>query len=174
MCRDFVSIASAPHPPYPQLKFYALKNAHIRVSIASAPHPPYPLKMTPAPNKAVTTVSIASAPHPPYPLHTKRASGLLTGVSIASAPHPPYPLPEVATDHLDSNLFQSHLRPIHPIHPPCKVARDENKWFQSHLRPIHPIHFKMKAFASWYWEVSIASAPHPPYPPLTWSGSYER
>ena len=87
--------------------------------------------------------------------------------------------------------FQSHLRLIHPIHmemmqssldhcasfnricasstlstspvdvPPIAIAV-----FQSHLRLIHPIHKKAAIIALKMCEnVSIASAPHPPYPP---------
>ena len=41
---SWVSIASAPHPPYPLEKQEPVIGQDSGVSIASAPHPPYPLR----------------------------------------------------------------------------------------------------------------------------------
>ena len=86
-------------------------------------------------------------------------------------------------------VFQSHLRPIHPIHRTPILATEPRRLsfnricapstlstvsevslsvskleFQSHLRPIHPIHKGGTCEQSSDCKVSIASAPHPPYP----------
>ncbi len=114
MASGEVSIASAPHPPYPP-HMGIEQYSPVWVSIASAPHPPYPQAVL-RPTRTPRAVSIASAPHPPYPLvpdHALRVSNprfnricapstlstcslithcaCLIPVSIASAPHPPYP-----------------------------------------------------------------------------------
>ena len=87
-------------------------------------------------------------------------------------------------------MFQSHLRPIHPIHKDTPFAVSpfficfnricapftlstqltiapgaSVNGFQSHLRPIHPIHFGFDGCVLSISIVSIASAPHSPYPP---------
>ena len=87
--------------------------------------------------------------------------------------------------------FQSHLRLIHPIHfvpenIDVSVYRGFNRicasstlstlfeqflasagyLFQSHLRLIHPIHVLLCLQSQRSLHVSIASAPHPPYPLL--------
>ena len=68
-------------------------------------------------------------------------------------------------DSLHTSRFQSHLRPIHPIHKECAIPIDViDRWFQSHLRPIHPIHCYGSLFLCFKMQVSIASAPHSPYP----------
>ena len=91
---------------------------YLFVSIASAPHPPYPLVGLSG-MAASSTVSIASAPHPPYPPKSLPNGLCDVNVSIASAPHPPYPhLPNSSTSFV-SEEFQSHLRLIHPIHIGC-------------------------------------------------------
>ena len=136
-------------------------------------------------------VSIASAPHPPYPpkrryhTHMKKHQ-----VSIASAPHPPYPLLSSPPVTYAYDAFQSHLRLIHPIHADWSTKGRAVSGFQSHLRLIHPIHkalFMLSRIVGLCFNricasstlstlltlsasipnllVSIASAPHPPYPP---------
>ena len=86
-------------------------------------------------------------------------------VSIASAPHPPYPRKKKEDRWITASEFQSHLRPIHPIHERnIRIFYPLSCKFQSHLRPIHPIHPPRRD--CWYLDlqVSIASAPHSPYP----------
>ena len=61
-------------------------------------------------------------------------------------------------------LFQSHLRLIHPIHLSQMRSFGHRFMFQSHLRLIHPIHHRAVAHVIIKSDVSIASAPHPPYP----------
>ena len=61
--------------------------------------------------------------------------------------------------------FQSHLRLIHPIHSKkLRLERARKVKFQSHLRLIHPIHGFTEIEPCGSRRVSIASAPHPPYP----------
>ena len=84
--------------------------------------------------------------------------------------------------------FQSHLRLIHPIHISSMCLWLASLLFQSHLRLIHPIHgirncrpmrpmlrfnriCASSTLSTWPMipspvpkGVSIASAPHPPYP----------
>src|SRR5436309_9157484 len=86
-----VSIANAPHPPFPPCtQLRAAMN--VPVSIANAPHPPFPHSVDMGVAWTIG-VSIANAPHPPFPRHLAygiRAQGVQ--VSIANAPHPPFPL----------------------------------------------------------------------------------
>ena len=111
------------------------------VSIASAPHPPYPLPHMDIPVAVRANVSIASAPHPPYPLHCSASLWINTlPVSIASAPHPPYPQSSKPALSIWFETFQSHLRLIHPIHATIAWSDTGGTMFQSHLRLIHPIH----------------------------------
>ncbi len=163
---SYVSIASAPHPPYPLAPIRACQQMLVQVSIASAPHPPYPRPCDVNRLKAEEegfqshlrlihpihatkccyhrwkwNVSIASAPHPPYPpVSHPRTGSAATIVSIASAPHPPYPRTLSSWKHTCRHLFQSHLRLIHPIH---NAGKEHSGYPRA---------------------VSIASAPHPPYP----------
>ena len=73
----------------------------------------------------------------------------------------------------DKSLSSStDLHPIHPIH-----SNDDRKvlpglLFQSHLRPIHPIHKNIELEEGHNQIVSIASAPHPPYPPAAKYSSF--
>ena len=93
------------------------------VSIASAPHPPYPrAQLLVVVDGSSILVSIASAPHPPYPLSGRKSDSSRRAVSIASAPHPPYPLAANPVEQSNPGLgFQSHLRLIHPIHMPVTL-----------------------------------------------------
>ena len=85
-------------------------------------------------------VSIASAPHPPYPQWQESLQDTLKAVSIASAPHPPYP-PDMtfkvltALDSFNRICAPSTLSTIN-----LSVQEVKRFLFQSHLRPIHPIH----------------------------------
>ena len=134
-----------------------------RVSIASAPHPPYPLLFEMllglreasfnricAPSTLSTScicsvvrwgrvVSIASAPHPPYPQCLLRFFDS-DKVSIASAPHPPYP-------HCINYAGRSYLYEC--FNRICAPSTLSTCLLKPRLQRCI---------------VSIASAPHPPYP----------
>ena len=134
-----VSIASAPHPPYPHRLTmclclpHTMFQSHLRLIhpihgirncrpmrpmlrfnriCASSTLSTWPMIPSPVPKG----VSIASAPHPPYPLSKIIPSKVCEHVSIASAPNPPYPPLSISASTSVTVLFQSHLRLIHPIH----------------------------------------------------------
>ncbi len=88
----------------------------LHVSIASAPHPPYP-QMIQLEHLNTPLVSIASAPHPPYPLGcaTYLYQDSYVFQSHLRLIHPIHQRnnPDIG---LSPHWFQLHLRLIHPIH----------------------------------------------------------
>ena len=87
-----VSIAYAPLTPYTPLSTVSTSGKETLVSIASAPHLPYPRWTIQARRSMLGTVSIAYAPLTPYTqLDEESIDYCDDPVSIASAPHTPYP-----------------------------------------------------------------------------------
>ncbi len=184
-----VSIASAPHPPYPRVlvcmscEYLPAFQSHLRLI-----HPIHPVRRVCG--SVSSNVSIASAPHPPYPLRVLQlvqvsllcfnricASSTLSTVvidkfpwdvvivSIASAPHPPYPL-TVVISYCSSIPSFNRICASSTLSTPASISLKSSMipTFQSHLRLIHPIHVFPHTVLLCISIVSIASAPHPPYP----------
>ncbi len=159
------------------------------VSIASAPHPPYPLFSTWRPTTQWTRFNRICAPST---LSTKLLCCVASEEDMFQShlrPIHPIHLLYHPPDSFPLQQFQSHLRPIHPIHlrqyaeyqeraksfnricapstlSTCHLLtlHCDQMLFQSHLRPIHPIHTATFRHFTNHVLVSIASAPHPPYP----------
>ncbi len=132
------------------------------VSIASAPHPPYPRS-----NRLVRHGRTMFQSHLRliHPIHEMKfiwskcsiCFNRICASSTLSTSH-------FRLGHNNRLRFQSHLRLIHPIHLESVRVLVKAAMFQSHLRLIHPIHMCSCSLIHACTRVSIASAPHPPYP----------
>ncbi len=127
-----VSIASAPHPPYPQIhKMLACLPNHMFQSHLRPIHPIHTNqgKML----CTVWTVSIASAPHPPYPLISDARRYAKNLVSIASAPHPPYP--QRGASHGPGSgfrlRFSRQMVSLSHFSPVCTLLEEYSAFFSS-------------------------------------------
>ena len=185
---DDVSIASAPHSPYPQEPLVAVqvssdsfnricapftlstsKHGRLHVSKKSFNRICAPFTLSTrhalvARDLVLRSFNRICAPFTLSTWWSRLIQGILRSFNRICAPFTlstPY---EEMVD-MPAVAFQSHLRPIHPIHGDrCFFNEASGVVFQSHLRPIHPIHVYLIWHICTFMLVSIASAPHSPYP----------